>query len=64
MVCVDQMTAEKREEPFSTLAKTRRIGGRVLFGRHAGLSFLEGDDDGGGGGQVVRVGDAVVPSYE
>jgi molybdenum cofactor sulfurtransferase len=62
MVCVDQMTAEKREEPFSTLAKTRRIGGKVLFGRHAGLSFLEGGDD--DGAQVVRVGDAVVPSYE
>lgn len=35
MVCVDQETAEKNEEPYVTLAKTRRIGGRVLFGQHA-----------------------------
>lgn len=35
MVCVDQETAEKNEEPFVTLAKSRRIGGRVLFGQHA-----------------------------
>ncbi|CRG90135.1 hypothetical protein PISL3812_07176 [Talaromyces islandicus] len=62
MVCVDQMTAERRDEPFSTLAKTRRIGGKVLFGRHARLSFFEGDDD--GGGQVVTVGDVIIPSYE
>ncbi|ODA81868.1 hypothetical protein RJ55_00373 [Drechmeria coniospora] len=35
MVCVDQMTAEKRQEPFSTLAKTRRFDGKVFFGSHA-----------------------------
>lgn len=35
MICVDQDTAEKNEEPYVTLAKTRRIGGRVLFGQHA-----------------------------
>lgn len=35
MVCVDQNTAEKNEEPFVTLSKTRCIGGRVLFGQHA-----------------------------
>lgn len=34
MVCVDQLTAEKNEEPFVTLAKTRRFGGKVLFGVH------------------------------
>ncbi|KAK4971836.1 hypothetical protein LTR28_013132 [Elasticomyces elasticus] len=34
MVCVDQDTAEKNEEPFVTLAKTRRVDGRVLFGVH------------------------------
>lgn len=41
MVCIDQMTAERREEPLSTLAKTRRMGGKVLFGRHVGLSDSE-----------------------
>jgi molybdenum cofactor sulfurtransferase len=35
MVCINQETAEKNEEPFVTLTKTRRIGGRVLFGQHA-----------------------------
>jgi molybdenum cofactor sulfurtransferase len=38
MVCVDQQSAEKNEEPFVTLAKTRRFGGRVLFGVHTALS--------------------------
>ncbi|QGA20338.1 hypothetical protein EYB26_008040 [Talaromyces marneffei] len=73
MVCVDQMTAEKREEPLSTLAKTRRVGGKVIFGRHLGLSAsnddLEYDQDEGEdeaeeiSERTVMVGDAVVPSY-
>ena len=37
MVCVDQSTAEKNEEPFVTLAKTRRFDGKVFFGQHTGL---------------------------
>ena len=41
MVCVDQSTAEKNEEPFSTLAKTRRMGGKVWFGVHGGLETGE-----------------------
>lgn len=35
MVCVDQATAIKNEEPFVTLAKTRKIDGKVFFGQHA-----------------------------
>ena len=38
MVCIDQTTAEKNEEPFATLAKTRRMGGKVWFGVHGGLA--------------------------
>ena len=34
MVCVDQDTAERNEEPFVTLAKTRRFGNKVFFGEH------------------------------
>lgn len=34
MVCVDQDTAIKNEEPFVTLAKTRRYDGKVFFGSH------------------------------
>lgn len=34
MVCIDQDTAVKNEEPFVTLAKTRRFDGKVFFGQH------------------------------
>lgn len=34
MVCIDQTTAQKNEEPFVTLAKTRRLDGQVFFGQH------------------------------
>ncbi|KAH8700258.1 putative molybdenum cofactor sulfurase protein [Talaromyces proteolyticus] len=59
MVCVNQATAERHEEPFSTLAKTRRIGGKVLFGRHVGLSHLDNETS----SQSITVGDIVMPSY-
>ncbi|MCJ1292012.1 hypothetical protein MMC34_003562 [Xylographa carneopallida] len=42
MVCVDQSTGEKNEEPFVTLARTRRVDGKVYFGMHAGLAGGEG----------------------
>ncbi|KAI8632200.1 MOSC N-terminal beta barrel domain-containing protein [Xylariaceae sp. FL1651] len=34
MVCINQETAIKNEEPFVTLAKTRRFDGKVFFGAH------------------------------
>lgn len=34
MVCIDQYTAEKNEEPYVTLSKTRRFDGKVFFGQH------------------------------
>lgn len=34
MVCIDQKTAVKDEEPFVTLAKTRRFEAKVFFGTH------------------------------
>ncbi|KAK5663263.1 hypothetical protein OQA88_3690 [Cercophora sp. LCS_1] len=34
MVCINQGTAEKSEEPFVTLSKTRRFDGKVFFGTH------------------------------
>lgn len=37
MVCIDQLTGERRNEIFLTLAKHRRIDGRVLFGIHTAL---------------------------
>jgi molybdenum cofactor sulfurtransferase len=63
MVCVDQLTAERREEPLSTLAKTRRVGGKVLFGRHVGLSDTNESVD-GGNDRFIRVGDVVAPCYD
>ncbi|KAL5624711.1 hypothetical protein BROUX41_004771 [Berkeleyomyces rouxiae] len=35
MVCVNQQNGEKDMEPFTTLAKTRRVAGKVFFGLHA-----------------------------
>ncbi|KAK3328973.1 pyridoxal phosphate-dependent transferase [Apodospora peruviana] len=34
MVCINQETAQKSEEPFVTLSKTRRFDGKVFFGTH------------------------------
>lgn len=48
MVCVDQHSAEKNEEPFVTLAKTRRKDGKVFFGVHTALTEPDG-------GQLARI---------
>ncbi|KAI6714503.1 hypothetical protein JHW43_003017 [Diplocarpon mali] len=34
MICVDQETAQKNEEPFVTLAKIRRFESKIFFGSH------------------------------
>ena len=64
MVCIDQFTGTRRNEPFSTLAKTRNIEGKVSFGRYAAMSReesegfeLEPDR------RTVMVGDVVTPTY-
>lgn len=44
MVCVDQDSGERNEEPFVTLAKTRRKKGQVFFGVHTRL--VRGRKDG------------------
>ena len=54
MVCVDQMTAEKNEQPLVTLAKTRRFGGKVLFGVHTCLLPRTGATS-----ATIKVGDPV-----
>ena len=48
MVCVDQHSAERNEEPFVTLAKTRRKNGKVFFGVHTALTETEK-------GQLARI---------
>nr|OQO20357.1 hypothetical protein B0A51_12021 [Rachicladosporium sp. CCFEE 5018] len=52
MVCVDQTTGIRADagEPFVSLAKMRRVGGRVLFGVHCALRGTAGS---------VRVGQVV-----
>ncbi|KAL2172101.1 hypothetical protein VTG60DRAFT_471 [Thermothelomyces hinnuleus] len=58
MVCINQETAEKSEEPFVTLSKTRRFDGKVFFGVH--MCYSEGQ---GRKSPTVRVGDVVVPEW-
>ncbi|KFX98400.1 hypothetical protein O988_04366 [Pseudogymnoascus sp. VKM F-3808] len=52
MICVDQETGVKDEEPFVTLARTRRFEGKVFFGGHMCV-------DPGAAGRTIRVGDVV-----
>jgi molybdenum cofactor sulfurtransferase len=58
MVCIDQDTGQRNQEPFVTLAKTRRMDGKVYFGQHACHMWTAST---GGGGAAIAVGDAVVP---
>lgn len=80
MVCVDQRTGQRGTEPFATLSKTRKVGGKVLFGRHVCVSSFcssssttlrevdKRESAGGDGdedeGVWVCVGDVVRPVYE
>lgn len=59
MVCVDQETAVRDEEPYVTLAKRRGVGGRVVFGVHARHLPIDGGEGVKVGVPVVRVGDGV-----
>lgn len=56
MVCIDQVSGEKNQEPFVTLAKMRRFDGRVLFGVHT--AFASGHS---ATGASIVVGDSVEP---
>jgi len=56
MVCVDQDKGERGEEPFVTLARTRRVEGKVPFGVHV---CLEPAGDGIEASTTISVGDLV-----
>lgn len=61
MVCIDQQTAERNQEPFITLSKTRRFDGRVYFGEHAchmPIDNVSSQD------ATIMVGDTVRPFLE
>ncbi|KAL7815433.1 PLP-dependent transferase [Trichoderma aethiopicum] len=60
MVCVDQTTGERRQEPFVTLAKTRRLNGKVYFGTHMQHEQLDRSADSDAPWPTIQVGDAVV----
>ncbi|KAE8145401.1 molybdenum cofactor sulfurase protein [Aspergillus avenaceus] len=65
MVCVNPYTGARREEPFSTLAKTRKINGKIVFGRHASISRTELLHDSNPTKiWTVMVGDAVTPTHD
>jgi len=69
MVCINQETAAKSEEPFVTLSKTRRFDGKVFFGTH--MCYSPSPRERAGGEELavtretqfptLRVGDAVIP---
>ncbi|KAG5928650.1 hypothetical protein E4U42_000256 [Claviceps africana] len=59
MVCVDQMTGIRRQEPFSTLARTRRFDGKVYFGVHMRHEPGSGDLSLSSQSPALQVGDAV-----
>ncbi|KAL4960414.1 putative molybdenum cofactor sulfurase protein (HxB) [Aspergillus stella-maris] len=70
MVCVDQYTGVRGDEPYATLAKTRKVGRKILFGRHVspllneenGAQDTSDNEDGSLG--TVMVGDIVTPSTD
>jgi molybdenum cofactor sulfurtransferase len=62
MVCVDQYTGTRGDEPYATLAKTRKVERKILFGRHIS-PVREGDEEKEWLGTVM-VGDVVSPVYE
>ncbi|KAL6709726.1 hypothetical protein ACN47E_001155 [Coniothyrium glycines] len=59
MVCIDQQTAEKNQEPFVTLSKTRRFDGRVYFGEHTCHFPVKGQSSALLQNPTISVGDAV-----
>ncbi|KAK6364711.1 hypothetical protein LTS17_012009 [Exophiala oligosperma] len=63
MVCVDQKSAQRRQEPFTTLAKTRRKDGKVWFGMHMCLKSLPSSPQ-DSTLITIKVGDPVTPLYD
>ncbi|KAL4984292.1 molybdenum cofactor sulfurase [Aspergillus falconensis] len=63
MVCVDQYTGQRGDEPYATLAKTRKVDRKILFGRHISPVGESKNGECGCLGTVM-VGDFVTPSYD
>lgn len=63
MICVDQQTAERNQEPFVTLSKTRRFDGRVYFGEHTSHLAQDGSYP-SAQNPTIMVGDTVRTYFE
>ncbi|KAK1982163.1 MOSC N-terminal beta barrel domain-containing protein [Colletotrichum cereale] len=59
MVCVDQETGERHQEPFVTLAKVRRFDGKVYFGTHMGYEPKTEAATERAQFPTIRIGDAI-----
>ena len=64
MVCVDQQTSQRDQEPFITLSKTRRFDGRVYFGEHTCHLPMEDLSSPLVQSPTIMVGDPVRPYLE
>ncbi|KAF3360364.1 hypothetical protein VdG1_01324 [Verticillium dahliae VDG1] len=62
MVCVDQKNGAKHQEPFLTLAKTRRFDGKVFFGTHMRHDCRPSYATKEAQYPTIRVGDTVEPN--
>jgi molybdenum cofactor sulfurtransferase len=61
MVCIDQDTGKRNQEPFVTLAKTRRFDGKVYFGQHASHVSSHHSATGDSRDPRITIGDVVIP---
>ncbi|OHF01279.1 MOSC N-terminal beta barrel domain-containing protein [Colletotrichum orchidophilum] len=59
MVCVDQESGERHQEPFVTLSKVRRFDGKVYFGTHMSHESVPKFPTDRTQYPVIRVGDMV-----
>jgi len=63
MVCINQETGLRSEEPFVTLARTRRFDGRVFFGQHACLLSSDHSNTPDSQNPTIATGDLVRPYH-
>jgi molybdenum cofactor sulfurtransferase len=64
MVCINQKTGQTSHEPYATLAKKRRVGGRVIFGQHGFHLPRSNDQTPEAQNPMIGVNDLVEPLYE
>jgi molybdenum cofactor sulfurtransferase len=54
MICIDQKSGEKSNEPFSSIARYHRVDGRVAFGVHTSGAVSLGRVSLGDGVEVAK----------